>query len=255
MDVVTGTTIDVSTADGVADCYLAHPDDGAEHPGVLLIMDAIGMRPRIHDMADRIAARGYVVLAPNVFYRAGRAPIWPTPNLVDDAARAEFFAQLTPLMESISANGFELAVRDGDAYLRELDKHSRGPVGIAGYCLGGRLGWAIAAAYPRRVAALGGFHTGRMVTDALDSPHLLAPQIAAEVYWGHAGVDASMTPANVADLNRAMEDAGVRYLTEVYDGAHHGYTMADMGAYDEAATERHFAALFDLFGRSIGNRQ
>ena len=77
-----GSTVDVPTPDGVADCYLTRPDDGA-HPGVLLMIDAIGLRPRIEEMADRIAAQGYVVLAPNVFYRAGRAPLWDPPNLSD----------------------------------------------------------------------------------------------------------------------------------------------------------------------------
>ncbi|WP_211188669.1 dienelactone hydrolase family protein [Gordonia asplenii] len=248
---MTSSTIDVSTADGTADCYLTRPDDAAPHPGVLLFMDAIGMRPQIHRMADRIAEQGYVVLAPNVFYRAGRAPIWPTPALHDPAARAEFFATIAPLMGEISADGCRLAVRDADAYLAELGKHTDGLIGISGYCLGGRLGWASAAAYPTRVAALGGFHTGRMVTDAPDSPHLLAPQVAAEIYWGHAGVDDSMTPNNVADLNAAMDAAGLTYTTEVYQGAHHGYTMADMGAYNEQAAERHYAALFELLARTL----
>ena len=76
-----GSTIDVPTPDGVADCYLTKPAGDAARPGVLFMIDAIGLRPRIEEMADRIAAEGYVVLAPNVFYRAGRAPLWETPDL------------------------------------------------------------------------------------------------------------------------------------------------------------------------------
>jgi carboxymethylenebutenolidase len=48
-----------------------------------------------------------------------------------------------------------------------------------------------------------------------------------------------------------MDDAGLRYTTEVYGGAEHGYTMSDTGAYNEAATERHFDALFALLQRTI----
>ena len=82
------STVEVTTPDGVADAYLARPDD-ERHPGVLFIMDAYGLRPQIEEMADRIAAEGYVVLAPNVFYRAGRAPVLPLPDLNDPrAARA-----------------------------------------------------------------------------------------------------------------------------------------------------------------------
>jgi carboxymethylenebutenolidase len=245
---MSGSTIDVPTPDGVADCYLTRPADDGPHPGVLFIIDAIGLRERTMEMADRIAEHGYIVLAPNVYYRAGRAPLWKTPDLRDPEARAAFFKQLGPLMGSFTP---EVIASDGGAYLDALGELADGPVGITGYCMGGRIGWTIAAAHPDRVAGLGGFHTGRMVTDEGNSPHLLAPQVQAEVYWGHADHDDSMTPESIATLDRAMDDAGVRHATELYVGAHHGYTMSDMGAYDEAAAERHFVALFDLLDRTL----
>ena len=92
-----GSTIDVLTQDGVADCCLTKPAGDGAHPGVLFMIDAIGLRPRIEEMADRIAAEGYVVLAPNVFYRAGRAPLWETPDLHDPDSRGRFFESLGPL--------------------------------------------------------------------------------------------------------------------------------------------------------------
>jgi len=97
-----GSTIDAPTPDGVADCYLTKPAEGGAHPGVLFMMDAIGLRPRIEEMADRIAAQGYVVLAPNVFYRGGRAPLWQTPDLHDPDSRATFFQTLGPLMGALT---------------------------------------------------------------------------------------------------------------------------------------------------------
>lgn len=90
-----------------------------------------------------------------------------------------------------------------------------------------------------------------MVTDDQGSAHLLAPRVRGEVYWGHADQDLGMTPGNIATLDEAMDDAGVRHTTELYEGAQHGYTMSDMGAYNEAAAERHFAALFALLQRAI----
>jgi carboxymethylenebutenolidase len=240
--------INVETPDGVADCYLTQPDDGAAHPGVLFVIDAIGLRQQIKDMADRIAARGYVVLAPNIFYRAGRAPIWPDVNLADPAARDDFMKQLMPVARLLTPDAMRA---DSGAYLNKLAELTEGKVGITGYCMGGRHGWQIAASYPDRVAALGGFHTGGMVTDADDSPHLRAPEVTAAVYWGHADNDHGMTPENIATLNEAMDDAGISYITEVYPDAPHGYTMADQGAYQEAGAERHYAALFDLLARTL----
>jgi carboxymethylenebutenolidase len=245
---MTGSIVDVATEDGVADCYLARPDGDADHPAVLFMIDAIGLRARTEEMADRIAAAGYVVLAPNVFYRAGRAPLWETPDLADPEARGTFMRSLGPLMTALRP---DRVAADGGAYLDQLAAFADGPVGITGYCFGGWLGWTIAAAHRDRVAALGGFHAGRMVTDEDDSPHLLAPQIAAEVYWGNADQDQSMTPENIAALDRAMDDAGVRHTTELYAGAAHGYTMSDMGAFNEAACERHFEALLALLRRAL----
>jgi carboxymethylenebutenolidase len=239
--------IDVPTSDGVADCYLTAPDDGQGSPPVLLIIDAIGLRDRTKEMADRIAAEGYTVLSPNIFYRSGRAPLWPTPNLADHTQRARFMETLRPMASALTPPAI---ATDGAAYLGRLSELSDGPAAITGYCMGGRIGWTIAATHPDRVRATAGFHTGQMVTDSADSPHLLAPHVSAEVYWGHADNDHSMTPENIATLDRAMDDHGVHHTTEVYENAAHGYTMSDMGAYDASACERHFDALFALLKRT-----
>ena len=234
--------IDVRTPDGVADAYLARPDD-QEHPAVLLLMDAFGLRPQIEGMADRIAGEGFVVLAPNLFYRAGRAPVISLEGLGDPDRQRPLFEQVIPLIGELTP---ERIVSDGRAYLDRLEQLAPGPVAITGYCMGGRVGWRIAAAYPDRVAALAGFHVGGLVTENDDSPHRSAGSLAAEVYMGFADNDRSMSAEQIAELERALDSAGVRYRSEVYPGAAHGYTMADTPAYDEAAAERHYTELFAL---------
>ncbi len=242
-----GEMIDVATQDGIADAYLARPDND-RHPAVLLVMDAYGLRPQIEGMADRIAGQGFVVLAPNVFYRAGRAPVVPLDGLGDPDRGPRLFEQLMPLIRQLTP---ERIVRDGHAYLDRLEQVGRAPVAITGYCMGGRVGWRIAAASSERVVALGCFHVGGLVTGDDDSPHLSAGTITAEVYLGHADNDRSMTPDQIAELERALDAAGVRYRSELYRGAAHGYTMADTPAYDQAAAERHFVELFALLNRTL----
>ena len=239
------TTVDVTTPDGTADAYLTRPDDDAGRPGVLFMMDAGGLRPRIEEMADRIAERGYVVLAPNLYYRAGRTPVLPPVDFSTEAGRTEFFKHARPLMNELTP---ERITADGEAY---LDALGGGPVAITGYCMGVRLGLRIAAAHPDRVAALAGFHGGTLVTDDPQSPHRSVGALRAEVYFGHADQDRGNTPEQIATLDAALESAGVAHRTEVYAGALHGYTMADTPVYDEAACERHFAALFDLLDRTL----
>ena len=242
-----GEMIDVTTQDGIADAYLARPYHD-RHAAVLLVMDAYGLRPAIERMADRIARQGVVVLAPNVFYRAGRAPVVPLDGLGDPDQGRRLFERIMPLIRQLTP---QRIVRDGDAYLDRLEQVGRAPVAITGYCMGGRVGWRIAAAHPERVAALGGFHVGGLVTGDDDSPDLSAGTVSAEVYLGHADHDRSMTPDQIAELERALDAAGVRYRSELYRGAAHGYTMADTPAYDQAAAERHFAELFALLNRTL----
>jgi carboxymethylenebutenolidase len=233
------STVQIQTPDGAADAYLARPDD-EPHPGVLLLMDAYGVRPVIEEMADRIASDGYVVLAPNVFYRAGRSPVKPGMD----------FQQIRPLMAELTP---ERLAPDGAAYLDYLaEVASPEPVAITGYCMGGRLGWWIAAAHPDRVAALAAFHTGGLVTDDPDSPHRAAGSVDAELYFGFADQDQGMTAEHIATFEQALHDAGATYRAEVYQGARHGYTMADLQVYDEAASERHFGALQALLERTLG---
>lgn len=246
--------VDVQTGDGVADALLAQPDGGGAHPGVLFYMDAFGLRPRLEEMARQIAAAGYVVLVPNVFYRQGRAPLVDLSDLADltnPDRRASVFATLGPMMAALTPAS---AMADAEAYLRFLEglqSTSDGPVGITGYCMGGALALRTAAAYPARVAAVGSFHGGRLATDASDSPHLLADEIQAELYLGHADQDHSMPPDQIVRLESALDLAGVDYRSELYVGAGHGFTMADTAAYDAEATERHWSALLDLLSRRL----
>jgi carboxymethylenebutenolidase len=145
------------------------------------------------------------------------------------------------------------AVRQQALPEERLAKVADEPVGITGYCMGVRAGWRIAAAHPHRVAALGGFHGGGLATDDEESPHRSAAALQAEAYFGHADNDGSNTPEQIAALDAALEAAGVPHRSEVYAGAAHGYTMADTPVYDEQASERHFAALFDLLDRRLAH--
>ena len=71
---VTETDVDVTTPDGVADCYFVHPSTG-QHPAVIIWPDILGLRPAFRAMGERLAQSGYSVLVVNPFYRDARAPV------------------------------------------------------------------------------------------------------------------------------------------------------------------------------------
>ena len=204
-------TIEIPMPDGgVAEAYVARPRhrSGGEHPGVLFFMDAFGLRPRIAEMAQRIADWGYVVLAPNVFHRDGRAEdLAPTVDLTEPGEREAFFKQAMPRVGALTADKAE---RDIPAYLRRCAasrRHARRG-GRTGYCMGARLAVRAAALDPD-VAAAGGFHGGGLATDDDDSPHRGLPRARAEFVFGHADHDRSMPPEAVVELRRVLRRAGL----------------------------------------------
>ena len=136
------------------------------------------------------------------------APGKGSPDLTDPDQRTSFFQTLRPLMEELTS---ERIAADGSAYLDELARAGApGPVAVTGYYMGARVGWRIAAANPDRVDALAGFHAGGLVSDDPESPHASASELDAELYFGFADQDPSMSAEQMATLGRALSDAGVR---------------------------------------------
>ncbi|MET8473560.1 dienelactone hydrolase family protein [Streptomyces sp. NPDC006422] len=239
----------IPTPDGQADAFVAFPDDGAPHPGVLLYMDAFGVRPVIEDLARELAGHGYYVLAPNVYYRHGSIPVVELPEHISEENRPEIFGSLMPLLE---AHTSERILRDAQAYVDFLTAQpevSEGPIGTTGYCMGAALALRTAAAHPDRVAAVAGFHPGMLVTDAPDSAHLSADKVAGRVHLGLAEGD--LTPEAVAALNASFEAAGVEHSIELYPGSVHGFTMADTSAFDADALKRHWDRLLPLLDGAL----
>jgi carboxymethylenebutenolidase len=237
---------------GTAEAHLSLPPSG-HGPGVLLVMDAIGLRPQIAAMCERIAGWGYTVLAPNVLHRDGSvAELAPTVDLRTPEGREAVMAAAMPRVQRLTS---DLSRPDVAAYLtalRGLDAVDDGPVAVVGYCMGARIAVRAAGDHPDVVAACGGFHGGGLVTDAADSPHLSLATARAELVFGHADHDRSMPPEAVAALGEALADAGLTATNEVYPDAPHGYTMADTSMHQEAGAERHFAALRALLARRLG---
>ncbi|MBB5918286.1 carboxymethylenebutenolidase [Nocardia transvalensis] len=242
-------TVRISTADGVADAFVAFPDEGERHPGVLLYMDIFGVRRVLEERARELAGHGYYVLVPNVFYRHGNSPVVDIPEFIGADNRQEVAGRVMPLYQ---AHTEERARRDADAYLEFLagrPEVSDGPVAAIGYCMGAVLALRTAAAHPDKVGAVAGFHPGALVTDAPDSPHRLASGLAARVHLGIAEND--MTPEAVGELERALDAAGVEHTCEIYPGTVHGFTMSDTAAFSPEGLQRHWDRLLPLLSRAL----
>ncbi len=233
------------TLDDGVEAYLT----GSGGTGVLFHMDALALRPRIYEMADRIASWGYLVLAPNLFHRHGTVDeLAPARDLADPGAREEHIEKVMPLVRAHTPAD---AAADTLLYVRALrEQGATDGLGLTGYCFGGHLALRAACQLPDEFAAAGSFHAGRLAQDTPVSVHRLVHQARAELYVAHADHDASMPPEAIAAFDEALGRTDLVYTSVVYPAAH-GWTMSDTPVYDEEATERHYRALDDLFGRNL----
>ena len=240
--------VSIRTQDGDCPAYVFTPSGSDRHPAVIFYMDGLGIRPTIFEMGQRLAGYGYVVLVPDLFYRAGRyEPLDPKEVFASGDVRAA----IGNLLESTDNRR---AGEDTEAFLAYLDIRedvAGTKVGTTGYCMGGAISLTAAGTYPDRIAAAASFHGGNLATDTELSPHRLAPRITARVYVAGADHDDSYPPEMAERLDQALSEAGVDHRCETYADALHGWTMADFPVYNEAAAERHWNELVTLFAETL----
>lgn len=240
--------VSIRTHAGDCSAYVFTSAEGGRHPAVIFFMDGLGIRPTLCEMGQRLADHGYVVLLPDLFYRAGPyEPLDPKAVFASGHARSA-------LGHLFSSTDNRRAAEDTEAFLAYLD--TRGDVtgtkvGTTGYCMGGAISLTAAGTYPDRVAAAASFHGGNLASDSEFSPHLLAPRIAGRIYVAGADDDTSYPPEMADRLEQALSDAGVDHRCEIYDGALRGWTMADFPVYNPPAAERHWQELIALFAGTL----
>ena len=253
MNSVIEKEIEIRTADGAADGFVYQPDAGkGPWPGVLHLTDIGGIRPANIELSKRVAAAGYSVLMPNVFFRTGKPPLFTPPFTIGDAA---FMKRVGELRAPLTPDAIE---RDAAAYVNFLAKQpsvAPGKFAVTGYCFTGAMAMLVAALHPDKIGALATFHAAGLYKDDPSSPHLLLPRIKARLYFGHAFEDRGMTAEAIEKFNRALDAWGGKYESETYAGAHHGWTMPDMPIYNQPQAERAFSKLLELFSETIANKR
>ena len=175
--------VKVTGRSGAIPSFAVCPDGPGPFPGIILYMDAPGIREELRNLARRIAKRGYFCLLPDMYYRIGTLRF-------DFVRRAEgmrptMFAAMNSLTNA-------LVTEDTAAWLGFLDAQDKvrpGGIGCIGYCMSGRYVTTVAARFPNRFAASASLYGVGIVTNAEDSPHLLIDRIKGEMYFGFAETD------------------------------------------------------------------
>ena len=240
-------TIDIATRDGAMTTFICHPERGGPHPLIIFYMDAPAIREELRDMVRRLASVGYYVLLPNLYYRAGVLELGPYSGPSNAGARQRMMG----LMESLT---IPLVMADTDALLAFAGSDvaaSPGPAGAVGYCMSGQFAINAAARHPERFNAAASVYGVRLVTDAADSPHRVAPTARAELYFACAETDHWAPLPMVERLKAALADRAMDAEVEIYPSVEHGFAFPQRAAYDRDAAERHWERLFSLFARRL----
>jgi len=241
-------TVDVVTTDGVMATEIFYGPAGA--PGVLFYMDARGVRDELRGMCRRLAEGGYTVLLPDLYYRQGRQLGFPSETSRGDAQEFETIVNLiksTRISEVMSDTAalFDWIKRDPDTGIERY--------GVVGYCMGGPFAFGAASRFPDQVAAAASFYGVGCMADDPASPHHGVAKIRGELYFGYAEKDHLAPVSEIEPLGRLLDKAQVRHRIELYAGADHGFAFPRRKTYDTGADAKHWEALFDLFGRTLGS--
>ena len=240
----------IPTRDGDARAFFFTPEAGpGPWPAAIIFMDAPAIRPALFEMGERLAAAGYCVLLPDLFWR-----VWPydPPNLAKArAGDPEAVAAFGRLRGSTSP---ERQMSDTAACLTWLTSQPRaraGKVGVSGYCMGGGVALTAAGTFPDCIAAAASFHGGNLATDDKDSPHRLSPNIHAKVLVAGADEDSSFDEVQKTRLTEALKAADVDAQVSIWAGCRHGWVPSDSPVHNPDGTERHWVALAELFDATL----
>lgn len=237
--------IDISTPDGAMNSFVVHPDEGGPFPVVLFYMDAPGKREELHDMARRIAAVGYCVVLPNLYYRQS-PDFWLSER--SPAAMARMFA----LMATLDARTTACDTRAMLDFIDTLPAADPERIGAVGYCMSGPFVVWAAAAFPDRLRCIASIHGANLATDQPDSPHRVVAGLHCESYFACAEIDKWAPPADIQALEAGLQAGVAEHRVEWYPAVEHGFVFPlRAGIYNREAAERHWSRLFSLFARNL----
>ena len=187
--------------------FVAYPESKAKTPVVVVIHEIFGMTDWVQDLADQIAAAGYIAAAPDLL--SGMGPNGGRSDTLEQGKVMEAVSHLDP--NQVTAD--LAAVAD---YAKKLPA-SNGKLYVIGFCWGGGQSFRFATNRPDLSAAFV-FYGGPPDKQSI-------ARINAPVYAFYAGNDARVD-ATIPEATENMKAAGKTYEPVTYDGAGHGFMRA-----------------------------
>ena len=235
--------VNIQTDDGVMPTFTCWPEGEEPFPGVVFYMDAPAIREELYDMARRIAAAGYYVILPDLFYRYGT---------IRFPERNQWARKVWTLILKDLSNA--MVMDDTRALFNYMDGHSAvtgGSKACIGYCMSGRIVTTAAATFPDIFVANASLYGVGIVTGRDDSPHLGVKDIKGEMYFGFAEMDGTVPSYVIPTLRAALNESDIDYTLDIHPGTEHGFCFPLRDVYNEAAAEKAHAHFMDMCARRL----
>jgi carboxymethylenebutenolidase len=226
--IATSTTISGHGGDQI-EAYLAHPLDGDDQPGVVVLHHMPGYDRATKEIVRTFAVYGYAALMPNLHHR------YAPGAKAGDAAAAARDAGGVPDEQCLGdAQGAIDALR--------ARKESNGKVGVIGYCSGGRQSFMVASRLD--VDAAVDCYGGRADVG-------LAPGLRCPLLGLFGADDRSPSPADVTAMAKALEGNGKTFEFHSYEGAGHAFFSVDRPSYRLDASKDGWKRIWAFFGTHL----
>ena len=232
------TDLTISTPDGPMPAAVAVPE-GRPRGAVVVIQEAFGLTDHIVDVTDRLAAAGWLAIAPALFHRQGA----PTFDYGD-------YAALWPVLQELDGAGIEA---DVSAALAHAAAEGVAPeqTGIVGFCMGGAVALHAATRFPLGAAVTfygGGVAEGRFGLEPLVE---LAPRLQAPWLGLYGDLDTGIPVEQVEALRAAAATASVETALVRYPDAEHGFNCDVRSSHHPEAAADAWARMLAWFDRHL----
>jgi carboxymethylenebutenolidase len=216
--------------------FVVRPDGDGPHPGMLLFQEALGVGVQLRGVAARLAARGFVVIAPELFHRT--APGFELETLD--------MAVLMPLIRSVTPDGMLADARAAHGWLAARPEVDSARVAALGFCMGGRAAFLANSALP--LAAAVSYYAGGVAPALLDraatlrGPHLF--------FWG--GRDAGIPPEQHRAVVDAVRAAGKPFVDVEFSEATHAFFNERTDRYHPPSAAQSWAIALAFLDDALG---
>ncbi|MBW4616128.1 MAG: dienelactone hydrolase family protein [Desmonostoc vinosum HA7617-LM4] len=235
------TEVMIPTPDGQMPAFLFTPGESIHKPAVILLMEAFGLTSHIRDVADRIANKGYVVLAPDLYYR----------ELPNNKFGYDEVEQAMAMMYRLEMESVEKDIDAVLTYVKSQPDVSPDKVGVTGFCLGGGLTFLTACKFSNAIAVAAPFY-GMVWDEWIDA----VTNITVPVHLFFGGVDPFIPLERVKQIESRFQQLGKEYTLQVYPDADHGFFCNERSSYNRLAAEDAWHKLTQFFHKHLqGNRE